>query len=232
MTSTRTLGLAIAAALALGSSVALGASPGSVAHLSGTLSVKKPDGSVRILAQKSEIQNGDTLSTERDSYAQVRFTDGGLVTMRPSTTVKIENVNFAEDKPKEDSFLYGLLKGGLRAVTGIVGKRSQERYQVSAATATIGIRGTTLQAETDCKGPAGEAGVCVSVHDGEVAVITPEGERRAKAGEALMAVAGKAPFTIPFDSVLQWTPPATFLMSLGRGAAVSKDKLECVVRAK
>jgi hypothetical protein len=232
MKSSKAFAIATAAALALGASAVFAASPGSVSHLSGTLSVKKADGSVRILSQKSEIQNGDTLSTERDSYAQLRFTDGGVVTMRPNTTVKIENVSFAEGKPKDDSFLYGLLKGGLRAVTGLVGRRSQDKYQISTSTATIGIRGTTLQAETGCTGPAGEVGVCVSVHDGEVAVITPEGERRAKAGEALMATAGKPPFTIPFDSVLQWTPPATFLMTLGRGAAVSKDKLECVVRAR
>ena len=44
---------------------------------------------MRILSQKSEIQDGDTLNTQRDSYAQIKFPDGGQVTMKPNTTIKV-----------------------------------------------------------------------------------------------------------------------------------------------
>ena len=141
-------GLVVAAAFAAVSATAL-ASNATVTQLSGTLSVKKPDGSVRILSQKSKIESGDTINTQQDSYAQIRFSDGGQLTLKPNTAVKIENFKFAEEKPAEDSFVYSLLKGGLRAVTGIVGKRSRDKYELGTATATIGIRGTTLAAD-DC----------------------------------------------------------------------------------
>src|SRR5262249_54449251 len=62
-----------------------GQGAGSVTHLSGTLSVQRPDGSVRILSQKSEVNQGDVLTTQRDSYAQINFTDGSSMTMRPNT---------------------------------------------------------------------------------------------------------------------------------------------------
>ena len=53
--------------LSLFSAAVLAAGAGTVAHLSGTLSVQRPDGSVRILSQKSEVNPGDALTTQRDS---------------------------------------------------------------------------------------------------------------------------------------------------------------------
>src|SRR3954468_6101911 len=143
---------AIGASVALVLLAAVGsafANNGTVTQLSGTMSVKKADGSVRILSQKSQIDSGDTINTERDSYAQIKFSDGAQLTLKPNTAVKIDNFKFSEEKPQEDSFLYSLVKGGLRAVTGIVGKRSKDKYQLGTQTATIGIRGTTFSAD-DC----------------------------------------------------------------------------------
>ena len=66
-------------ALAFTSISVMGETAGAVSQLSGTLSVRKADGSVRILSQKSQIQPGDTVNTQRDSYAQIRFPDGSQV---------------------------------------------------------------------------------------------------------------------------------------------------------
>lgn len=136
-TSKSILSLLVAAGLAAVSGSALAASAGTVTNLSGTLSVQKPDGTVRILSQKSEIQPGDTLNIQRDSYAQIKFGDGAQVTLKPSTTVKIDSFQFSEQEPQKDSFLYSMLKGGLRSVTGLVGKRgNQDAYRMQTATAT------------------------------------------------------------------------------------------------
>lgn len=231
----RLLSLAIVAALAAASSPALAAA-GSVAHLSGTLSVKKPDGSVRILSQKSEVQNGDTINTERDSYAQIRFADGAQLTMKPNSSVKLENIKFTEDKPQEDSFVYGLLKGGLRAVTGLVGKRSKDKYQVGTATATIGIRGTTFAADDCVSNRDGECrrldpAVYVTVSDGEVVLKNAQGEVGIAAGQFGLIAPNQRPLFLSTDPGLQFTPPATFIQSVMAGSAVNTGKnLECVVR--
>jgi hypothetical protein len=229
------LSLAIAVALAAASPAVLAAA-GSVAHLSGTLSVKKADGSVRILSQKSEVQNGDTINTERDSYAQIRFADGAQLTMKPNTSVKLENIKFAEDKPQEDSFVYGLLKGGLRAVTGLVGKRNKDKYQVGTATATIGIRGTTFAADDcvsnrdgQCRGL--DPAVYVTVSDGEVVLKNAQGEVGIAAGQFGLIAPNQRPLFLSTDPGLQFTPPATFIQSVMAGSAVNTGKnLECVVR--
>jgi len=130
--------------LALFSAGAWAAGAGTVTHLSGTLSVQRADGSVRILSQKSEVNPGDVLTTQRDSYAQINFTDGSSMTMRPNTQVKVEQFNFVQDRPQEDNSFLRLVKGGLRTVTGLVGKRgNQDAYKIGTNTATIGIRGSS-----------------------------------------------------------------------------------------
>ncbi len=61
---------------------------GEVVHLSGTLSVQRPDGAILVLAQKSEVNQGDLLTTQKDSYAQINFADGSSLTMRPVYATK------------------------------------------------------------------------------------------------------------------------------------------------
>jgi hypothetical protein len=153
---------------ALAGTAAFAQGAGTVTHLSGTLSVQRADGSVRILSQKSEVNPGDTLTTQRDSYAQVNFTDGSSMTMRPNTQLKVEQYNFVQDKPQEDSSFLRLVKGGLRTVTGLVGKRGNlDAYKIGTNTATIGIRGSS--------------GDTLLVERGEQrgGEVTPAGEMRA-----------------------------------------------------
>jgi hypothetical protein len=211
------------------------ASNGTVTQLSGTLSVKKADGSVRILAQKSQIENGDTVNTERDSYAQIKFTDGAQMTLKPNTAVKIENITFVEDKPQSDSFLYSLVRGGLRAVTGLVGKRSKDKYEMGTATATVGIRGTTFSAD-DCKNNREgdcarlDAAVYIGVADGEVVVRNGQGELGLSAGQFGLIAPNQRPLFLSTDPGLQFTPPATFIQSVMAGSVVNSGRnLECVV---
>ncbi len=228
--------ISLAVAFATFSAAALG-STGQVTQLSGTLSVRKADGSIRILSQRSEVENGDTVNTERDSYAQIKFTDGAQITLKPNTTVKIENFKYTEDDPKDDSFVYRLVKGGLRAVTGLVGKRSKEKYQLETATATVGIRGTTFSADdcvsnrdlnSDCRrlDPA----VYIGVADGEVVVMNGRGELGLVAGQFGLISANERPLFMSTDPGLQFTPPATFIQSVMAGAVVNAGRsLECVI---
>ena len=215
------------------------ADTGAVSQLSGTLSVKKPDGSVRILSQKSEIRAGDTLSTERDSYAQIRFSDGGQITLKPNTAVRLDQFRFAQDKPQEDAFAVRLLKGGLRAVTGGLGKRSKDKYEMSTETATVGIRGTTFSVDDCINGREGECArlqraVYVGVSDGEIVVRNAQGELGLGAGQFGQITREQRPLFLSTDPGLQFAPPATFIQSLlsGRQVAGIGEKLECAISAR
>jgi hypothetical protein len=139
-------GLLFAALLMFGSA-AWAQVAGTVTHLSGPLVAKKPDGTVKVLAVKSEVENGDTLVSEKNTYAQVKFIDNSEITLRPGTTFHIEKFAFDADKPDGDSAAFSLVKGGLRSITGLLGKRNKEKFALKTPSATIGIRGTTFIAQ-------------------------------------------------------------------------------------
>jgi hypothetical protein len=120
---------------------------GTITQLSGPLMARKANGAVRILSMKSEVESGDTLVTEKNTYAMVKFIDNSEITLKPSTTFKVENFAYDADKPDGDNASFNLVKGGLRSVTGLLGKRNKEKFSLKTPSATIGIRGTTFVAE-------------------------------------------------------------------------------------
>jgi hypothetical protein len=136
------LSLLFSSALALAAQVA-----GTVVHLSGALMAQKPDGTMKALTVKSEVESGDTLVSQRNTYAQIRMVDNSEITLRPNTTFKIENFSYDGAKPEADSASFRLVKGGLRSVSGLLGKRNREKFEMRTPTATIGIRGTTFVAQ-------------------------------------------------------------------------------------
>lgn len=117
---------------------------GTVVNLSGPLLAKKADGTVKILSLKSEVEQGDTLVSEKGTYARIKFVDNSEITLRPNTQFKIDNFSYDEAKPEGDNAFFTLLKGGLRSITGALGKRNREKVGINTPTATIGIRGTTF----------------------------------------------------------------------------------------
>ena len=134
---------------------------GVVEQVTGTLSVVR-GGTTRILSLKSEVQRGDTLATQRDSYAQIRFSDGSTATLRPNTTLRIDDYQFDQKVPQSDNLAMSLIKGGLRTVTGLIGKRgNQDAYKIQTSTATVGIRGSsgdTMDCMTGCEGVTSKSG--------------------------------------------------------------------------
>jgi hypothetical protein len=169
---------------------------GSVQHISGTLHVQRADGSVRLLSEKSQVLQGDVVSTERDSYAQIKLTDGGQITLRPNTQIRIEGYQFSEKEPEKDNFVFALLKGGMRAVTGLIGKRAnRDAYKLRTATATVGIRGTDFNAiEVPPNAPGQPApGVYVVVSDGLVVVTSGGQELLGAAGQTLYSSSANLP---------------------------------------
>jgi hypothetical protein len=120
---------------------------GTVVQLSGPLVAKKADGRIKVLGLKSEVEQGDTLVSEKNTFALIRFIDNSEITLRPATTFTIENFSFDADKPEGDNAAFSLVKGGLRSVTGALGHRNKSKFAMKTPTATIGIRGTTFIAQ-------------------------------------------------------------------------------------
>jgi hypothetical protein len=224
-------GALISAGLVAVSQFAYADDKGQVTHLSGVLSAKKPDGTIRILAERSEVSTGDVLTSEKNTYANIRFSDGTQMTMKPASSVKVEKFAYQVDKPQEDSFAVSLITGGLRLVTGLVGARNRAKFSVTTQTATIGIRGTTFNID-DCVDVSGEgcggheAGIYVGVTNGQVAITNNEGSLVIRAGQFSRVSTGAAPRPVSNPGFL-FTPPPSFLRS---GVSTGPRPTECVVR--
>lgn len=219
-----TLGLVAAGAWAAGAGV--------ITHLSGTMSVQRPDGSVRILSQKSEVQPGDVLTTQNDSYAQINFTDGSAATMRPNTTMKLEAYSFNKEAPQSDGMFMRLVKGGLRTVTGLIGKRgNQDAYKIGTSTATIGIRGSsgdTVSCSTNCGSLP--PGTYHTTYTGAYIMQNQGGSQLVTEGQFGFAQdAGKPPVILPGDPGLNLRQ-LPFTLGIVGGAVGGATNQECVVR--
>lgn len=191
--SSRAALLLVAAAVGLFcGQAALAAVAGEITHLSGTLSTQQADGTKKLLGVRSEVQEGDTLTTEAGTYARVKFVDGGEVVLRPSSQLKIQSYSYNVAQPQNDSMVVSMLKGGLRAITGLLGKRSRDKISFQTATATIGIRGTNFGAllcQNDCanvpttSGRPPANGLHVDVTEGAIVVSNDKGSIEVNAGQ-------------------------------------------------
>ena len=229
----------IAAGFAFLSIAAWAASAGQITHLSGILSVKKADGTTKILSTKSEVFEGDTLTTEDETYARIKFVDSGEVVLRPNSQLKVNTYQYDEAKPQNDNVFMSMLKGGLRAVTGLVGKRNQDKIAYQTPTATIGIRGThwgMLFCQGDCAKvptPTGEPpanGLHVDVSSGVIAISNAAGTFTFNAGQfAYVPGANVRPELIPPERGIRVTMPGSVAANKGVGDGIGKgNAMECV----
>lgn len=205
---------------------------GQVTHLSGTLTAKRADGTTKLFSVKSEVLEGDTLTTEQDTYARIKFSDGGEVVLRPGTQLKVAAYSFNPDKPGADNVLLDMLKGGLRAVTGLVGKRNHDAVKFNTTTATIGIRGThfgALICQNDCggiptiTGKPPENGLHLDVADGAIVVKNAAGEQVISAGQfGFVRSAATLPVIVPPQQGVTVTMPSSIAQNNSSGRGIGK----------
>ena len=130
----------------------------------------------------SVLNNGDTIRVGAASNAQVRFVDEAIIAFRPGTEFKVDDYNWPGAANGLERAFFSLLKGGLRTVTGTIGKANQQNYRVTTPTAALGIRGTNfnlVHCDADCQnrdGSPARPGTYGGVFDGRIGVGNQAGE--------------------------------------------------------
>jgi hypothetical protein len=153
----------------------------------GEVNVRQTDGRTLALAKGGNIDSGQAIVTGGNGRAQVKFTDGGLISLQPNTEFKIANYVDQND-PKEDRFLVDLLRGGMRAITGLIGKRNRDNYKLTTTTATIGIRGSGFKVGYN---PDGSLGISSELD--KIEVCNQSGCIGLVAGESVKVVDSTTP---------------------------------------
>lgn len=173
------------------------------------------------LTRGAEVQTGDTLRVGEASNMQVRFTDAGITALRSNSELRIDDYKF-EEKTNVGKSFFSLVKGGMRAITGLIGRHNRDNYAVKAVTATIGIRGTNYvlaQCDNDCfnkDGSQAENGLFGGVTDGRIAVTNQAGEKEFGKNEFFHVASADA---LPNPLLA----PPSFLRDQLEGQAKSKE---------
>jgi hypothetical protein len=116
-----------------------------VAALTGTAQATPAAGAARTLRMGDGVNQGDTVTTGANSSVVLRFEDGQVAALTANSRLAITTYTYNRAEPAKSNMLLSLAQGGLRAVTGLIGKAKPENVAYRAGNATIGVRGTDLE---------------------------------------------------------------------------------------
>ncbi len=125
---------------------------GRIALMQGKASALDSNNKSRPLSTGAAVYELDQIQTGIKSFAVLAFNDKSRITMSPGTAFKIEEHHYKPEVPAENNAFLRFIRGGLRLITGAIGRLNQRSYRVATPTATIGIRGTgfDLACDGDC----------------------------------------------------------------------------------
>ncbi|CAG0934656.1 MAG: hypothetical protein EFKGCFLK_01488 [Rhodocyclaceae bacterium] len=109
-------------------------------RLRGELTAADSSGAERTLREGDTVRVGDRVRAAASGEAVLKTADAGFVALRPGAEFLPERFS-AEGKPS-DSLTLRLVSGGLRVITGWIGRLNRSGHRIITPTATIGIRGT------------------------------------------------------------------------------------------
>lgn len=152
---------------------------GQVQFVNGNVQLSNASGQSRSLQKGDAVSEGDTLTSAAAASAQIRMQDGGLVAVRPETQLKFDQFVFNGKQDGTERSFFSLLKGGFRAITGLVGQLNKTNYRIVTPVATIGIRGTDHETFLIVPGSAlaqlAPTGAYSKVNVGETTLTTNQG---------------------------------------------------------
>lgn len=117
------------------------ASAGRIDFSIGGVVATRAGGQQRPLVKGDELESGDTVHTN-NGRAQIRFPDGAYVSLQPNTVFGVKEYNYDGKPDGSERGFFSLLKGAMRAVTGLIGRVHRNAFKIATPTATVGIRGT------------------------------------------------------------------------------------------
>lgn len=145
----------------MGASLASVAQPaGDVEFTRGVGFAQAPGQMPRTLGQGLPFKEGDRLTTAEGATAIIKLQDGTRMTLRPNTEMIVQQYQFKEGST-DNSMVMQLVRGGFRAITGLISKNSPDAARIQTATATMGIRGTDFDARIcvqDCRAESAKVG--------------------------------------------------------------------------
>lgn len=142
------------------------ANTATVTSSTGTVQVQTGPAPARALRTGDLVRQGDTVTTGPVSSAVLKFEDGQVAALTANSTMTVTAYQY-NPQTGGGSVLLSLINGGMRAITGLIGRRAPNNVAYRAASATIGIRGTDVTIVTS------QGNVVVTVTEGIISFAFP-----------------------------------------------------------
>ena len=116
---------------------------GVIVSVKGRVTITDVSGKPRSARLKGALFEGDRVETGRRGFLSMEFTDGGNMQMAGNSALSIDE--YAYSAGSGDGHIKISTENGLfSALSGEIAKTNPKGWQLNAATATIGVRGTHL----------------------------------------------------------------------------------------
>jgi hypothetical protein len=126
---------------------------GLIQYTHGAVIMQNMDGSnARLVAKNTSFQRGEVLLTGDESFIIVKLKDETRLTLRSNSSFSVEQFNPAKDSTA--SATLRLFRGGVRVISGYIGKRNADAYKIKTNVATLGVHGAVLDVrlcKDDCE---------------------------------------------------------------------------------
>lgn len=145
-------------------------SVGEATFVIGAPQVRNSDGDVRQLRKGDPLKVGDQIETGNGSHVHLRFTDGGLVSVRPGSRLTVERYDYDAANPVASAIKFRLDGGVMRSISGKGAEAAKDRFRLNTPVAAIGVRGTDFVVLAD------RDSVRATVNSGAI-VVSPFSDR-------------------------------------------------------
>ena len=124
---------------------------GIVVSVKGKNFIQRDAGDKVVAAPKTNVLIGDELTTSNEGYLQVTFVDGSILKLVGKGSVSVKDFLYDEEKGEAGGEL--TTEGATFVfMSGKISKIAPQNFKVKTATATIGIRGSTIDASVGSGG--------------------------------------------------------------------------------
>jgi hypothetical protein len=135
--------------------------------------------------ENEAIASNTLVTTGENSSALLKFEDGQVVTMQPDSSFLVREYRYDANKVADSNIVFSMLKGGMRFITGLIGKAKKQAFRLAAPNATIGIRGTDFMVVMADKS------MYSRVKTGRITMTNAAGLKTVRAGQSVVVASPK-----------------------------------------
>lgn len=146
----------------------------------------------RPLSVSDPVFEGETIRTEEESRAQLKFTDDSLAVIPPFSRFQVSGYRYKK-RGEADLFASELFEGGVQILSGSIAKKNPRETKLKTPNATLGLRGTLIEAKI---APSSRE-VFFGVQEGRAIIFNASGSILIGQGELSQFAFVRTPDTAP-----------------------------------